>query len=100
MAIRVDDIGTVFRVSVIDQDSNSVDLSSLLNAYLYFGKPDGTTIQKTPYIYSDSASGILQYVTQSGDINMIGLWSLQAKVEFSGSIYNTAISTFRVERNI
>ncbi len=99
-SVHVNDVGTVFKATVIDENGSIVDVSTMQSGTFFFKKPDGTKIQKTASIYTNGTDGILSYVTVAGDINMNGLWSLQSQVVFSGQTYFTDIYDFRVERNL
>ena len=98
--LHVNDVGTIFKSTILDEDGDVVDISSLISATISFKKPNDIKIDRTPTLYTDGTDGILSYVTVSGDINMNGLWSLQVVANLSGGTYYTDIYDFRVERNL
>lgn len=97
--IHVGDIGTIFRVTIKD-DGVTVDVSSVDSKLIYLQKPDGTTLAKTASYYTDGTDGIIQYVTESGDLDQAGTWQIQAKIDFGTDIFSTDIQKFKVVRNL
>lgn len=97
--IHVDDIGTVFRCTMYD-DSTLVDLSDSTSLLLTLKDPNGNLYTKTAELYTDGSDGILQYTSVSGDINVVGKWSIQAKIITSNGQWNSNISNFMVYDNL
>lgn len=99
--IRLNDIGTAFTVSVYDETDSLVDLTPYSgNISFLFSKPDNTLIERNGVITYTGASGITHYTSQSGDINVAGLWQLQCKLVNSPSQFYTDIYEFRVSENL
>lgn len=97
--IHVGDIGTIFRVTIKD-DGVVVNVSSVDSKVIYLQKPDGTTLTKTASYYTDGTDGIIQYVTESGDLDQAGTWQIQAKIDFGTDVFSTDIQKFKVIRNL
>ena len=97
--IHVGDIGTVFRITIKD-GADIVDISNVDSKLVFFQKPDGTTLSRTATLYTDGLDGILQYVTQDGDLDQAGTWQIQAKIDFGTDVFYTNIEKFKVYRNL
>ena len=67
---HVDDVGTIFRVTVYDTTSSGgtsvADISGATTKQFTFKRPDGTTFTKTAVFTTDGTDGNIQYVTESG----------------------------------
>jgi len=98
--IHVGDIGTRFEITVKDSDTTVVDLSNVDDMYILFKKPDNSFQQVTPVFVTDGTDGVIQYTTQSGDLNQFGTWQIQAKVIFGTDVFSTDIQRFKVIRNL
>lgn len=93
--IFVSDIGTEFRVTVIDSGV-SVDLSSATSLNLIFKKPDGQILTVAADLWSDGTDGIIYYNTVSGDIDQSGLWKIEVFVAIGSQEFYSSIGTFKV----
>lgn len=98
--IHKGDVGTIFRLIVRDENDLIIDLDSAAIKYIYFQKPTGVKVQKPASFLTDGSDGILQYITQSGDIDMPGLWFVQGYVETSLGKFFTERVRFTVYDNI
>lgn len=90
------DIGTIFRLTIVDTAGTAIDVSTAAVKYVYFQKPDGTKKKKTAAFYTDGSDGIIQYTSVSGDIDQTGLWQVQGYVETSDGKFFTQKTTFSV----
>ena len=102
---HVNDIGTIFRVTIYDTTSTGgsviADVSGASAITYTFRRPDGTTFNQTGTFTSDGTDGKVQYVTVDGDLNGAGTWSVQVLIVTSGGLsHNTTVATFRVFENI
>lgn len=96
--IKVGDIGTVFRLTIIDCSTQAVvDLSSQSAMVFNFKKPDGTIVQKTPVFTTDGTDGQVEYTTVSGDIDQAGQWFLQGNVTITAGQFSTGIVPFEAK---
>lgn len=97
--IHAGDIGTIFRITIKDGDS-IVDVSSVDSKTIYLQKPDSSTLTKAASYYTDGTDGIIQYTTESGDLDQVGTWQIQARIDFGTDVFNTNIDKFKVLRNL
>jgi hypothetical protein len=97
--IHVGDVGTVFQITVNDQNG-PVDLTAVDAMYVLFKKPDDKFMQKTPVFVNTGSDGQIKYVTQAGDLDQYGTWQIQARVVFGSDVYSTDIQRFKVQRNL
>lgn len=95
--IRLNDFGTRFLVTVKDQDNEIYPITSKTIEF-WFRKPDGEILSKTPTLVETGVYGQCYYVTQSGDINALGLWRLQLKITDTGEQFFSEIYPFRVTK--
>lgn len=94
------DVGTIFRLTIVDTDGDAIDVSSATVKYLYFEKPDYTRLKKTAAFYTDGSDGIIQYTTIDGDIDTIGKWKVQGYVETTDGDFFTEKYQFEVLSNL
>ncbi len=78
--IHVGDIGTMFRLTIRDQDENIVSLDDTFVVVVVFQKPDESTIDRPAVYINDGSDGLVQYITVDGDLDQFGHWKLQAVV--------------------
>lgn len=97
--IRLNDYGTKFLTTIKDQDNEIYPITGDTLQY-WFCKPDGSVLVKTPTIVETGVYGQSYYVTQSGDINALGLWRLQVRVMNDEKDFLSDITSFRVRKNI
>ena len=97
--IHVDDIGVNFNITVMN-GSVPLDVSNADNIYIIFQKPDGSDLIKTASLITDGTDGNIRYTTVAGDLDQVGTWQIQAKVDFTISVFSTDIQKFKVYRNI
>lgn len=98
--IHLNDVGTEFRVTILDEDNVAVDVSAASTLSLIFKKPSGTSSTKTATLVNDGTDGLIKYVTESGDLDEIGTWKIQAYfVSLNGS-WKSNFKSFKVHRNL
>ena len=98
--IRLGDIGTEFLITLKDQDSTVIDISSADTLQVIFKKPSCELLTKTATLKTDGTDGKMYYNSISGDLDEAGVWKIQGSVVFGGSSWKTDITTFRVYDNI
>lgn len=98
--IHLNDIGTSFNVTVYNETDTIVNLSGALVTNLLFTQPDNVLITKSGELINDGVSGVMRYVTISGDLSQIGIWQIQGYVELGSSAMYTNVSSFRVYNNL
>ena len=101
---HVNDIGTIFRVTVYDMTSTGgttvADISTATTKQFTFKRPDGTTFTKTAVFTTDGTDGDIQYLSVDGDLNVSGTWHLQAYVVTPAGNWKTDVGHFRVYENL
>lgn len=98
--IRIGDIGTVFRLTVKDQDEVVVDVSTASTKQIIFTDPSGTTTAKTATFTTDGTDGKIQYQTVANDLDEAGQWQIQGYVVISSGSWKTNILRFDVLANL
>lgn len=98
--IHQNDIGTSFLVTIKDENSVVVDVSTAVTKNITFRKPDGTLSVKTASFVTDGTDGQIEYVTVAGDLDSHGKWSLQAFIDFGSTEWYTDIAKFTVYNNL
>lgn len=93
--MHVGDIGTHIRVTISGYDGDFTPTTIKFS----FLKPNKTKVSKDGVLYSAS-NGIVEYVTQDGDLDIKGIWKLQVWVELSDGSWYTNKTTFEVDNNI
>jgi len=99
--IHVGDVGTVFELTITEQDGTVVDVSSVATKTIYFKKPNSAKIAATASFTTNGTDGKIKYASQTNDIDMAGLWKIQGYVEFaSGDKFYSEVVSFTVRANI
>ena len=101
---HLNDIGTVFRVTVYDTSSTGsttvANISGASTKQFTFKRPSGTTFTKVAVFTTDGSDGQIEYVAVDGDLDAAGTWSLQALVTTADGTWNTNVGSFRVYENL
>lgn len=97
--IHYGDIGVNFNITVMNGTA-VLDVSNADNISIIFQKPDGSDLIKTASLITDGTDGNIRYTTIVGDLDQVGTWQIQAKVDFTASVFSTDIQKFKVYRNI
>ena len=100
---RLGDLGITFRVKLVDCALDmDFDVSTVVDQFIIFKKPDGTKLEKQAILVEDPiSSGIffLQFTNITLSIlDLIGNWSYAGKViTDSGNVFTSASVLFWVE---
>jgi len=98
--IHKGDVGTVFEVTLKD-GASIVDVSGASTKQIIFKKPNGGTVEKDADFVTDGQDGKLKYTTLADDLDVIGVWKLQAYVVISGSgDWKSDVGEFTVYDNL
>lgn len=99
--IHLGDVGTIFRVRIIDDVTGSpIDISSSVVRKIKFKKSNGVILEKAADFTTNGSDGYMEYATVNGDLNVSGSWTLQGFVLSSTYENSSEISTFEVKANI
>jgi len=97
--IHYGDIGVNFNITVMN-GAAVLNVSNANSISIIFQKPDGSDLIKTATLVTNGTDGNIRYTSVSGDLDQIGTWQIQAKVNFGASVFSTDIQKFKVYRNI
>jgi len=97
--IRLNDIGTVFELTIMDCDV-IVDLAGYTSLVILFKKPDKTTVTRVGTLTTDGSDGKMQYVSVAGDLDLLKSWQIQARVTLPTGTWSSDISKFTVKENL
>ena len=98
--IRVGDIGTVFRLTIVNELEETINISAATTTEIRFEKPDKSTVDKAAAFATDGSDGEIEYVTISGDLDMSGKWRIQAYIVTPVGEWRSEIETFWVQENL
>tara|TARA_R100001377_G_C3117860_1_gene84877 strand:+ start:218 stop:544 length:327 start_codon:yes stop_codon:yes gene_type:complete len=98
------DIGTTFRVTVYDTNSDGTtkvaDINTASVKKMTFEKPDGQTFERVAVFTTNGSDGQIEYVSVDGDLVPAGNWKLQAYVKTSDGSWRTNSGSFKVYENL
>jgi len=97
--IHVNDVGTLFTLTIKDGDS-AVNISSATTKKIIIKKPSGTKLTYSTAFVSDGTDGKMKYNAVSGDLDEAGTYKLQSYVIISDGTFYTDITSFKVYRNL
>ena len=97
--IHVNDVGTLFTLTIKDGDS-AVNISSATTKKIIIKKPSGTKLTYSTAFVSDGTDGKMKYNAVSGDLDEAGTYKLQSYVIISAGTFYTDITSFKVYRNL
>lgn len=98
--IQQNDVGIVFIVTIVDQNSQPLNVSSASLIEFIFQKPDNTLLTVGGDIATDGSDGKIKYTTTTGILDISGTWRYQTHIEIGTlSLYST-IAKFKVIKNL
>lgn len=97
---RLNDYGSNIIITIIDSNGEDFDLSTATFLELRFKKPDNTSISKLASLVNTGVDGKIQYVVESGFLDMTGLWEVQAYIENPSGRWHSNINSFYVWENL
>lgn len=98
--LHVGDTNTAIVITVLDEDSLVVDLSSASSIVYTFLKPDETEVSVNGSLYTDGTDGKAKYVSLAGTFDQAGNWQLQLTITIGSGSWHTDIIRFRVYPNL
>jgi len=93
--VHVGDIGTVFEITVTEDDV-ALNISSATVLQMLFKKPSGTVLTKTAVFTGDGSDGLIQYTSIEADLDEAGIWYMQGRVTLPGGKWSTEKAGFTV----
>lgn len=100
---HVNDIGTVFEVTVTDENDVARDVSAVTAMHIDFRKPTGTVVTVVASLTTDGTDGKIQYKVPSGSplLDEVGRWEIQGYVTWdANNIFHTVTGSFNVDREL
>jgi len=97
--IHVNDIGTVFAVTLKDLNT-IVDVSTAILMTIIFKKPNGTVQVNNAVFTTNGVDGGIEYVSVANDLDIAGTWELQAHIQLPQGEWKSDIGTFDVYANL
>jgi hypothetical protein len=97
--IHYGDIGVNFNITVMNGTA-VLNVSNANSISIIFQKPDSSDLTKTASLVTNGTDGKIKYTTVAGDLDQIGTWQIQARVDFGASVFSTDVQKFKVYRNI
>lgn len=100
--LHVGDEGTIIRLELKD-GTTVVDVSTASLLQIKFEKPDGTTVTKDAAKTTDGSDGLIQYITEADDANILdipGRWWMQGYVVMATGKWHSEKKEFLVRDNI
>lgn len=97
---QVADAGVAVVYQFIDQSSGlpaNIFLATALKIRIQ--KPDGTGVELAAALYTDGLDGKIVYVTQSGDLPEVGIYSMQGKLTLNSLPISGEVKQFEVRSN-
>lgn len=98
--IRYNQIGLLIETTIKDQDKVVIDLSSATSKKLILESPKGIRKENDASYVTDGSDGKFKYVTQSNDLNELGVWELQFVIIKDSNTYSSSLGSFEVKRNL
>ncbi len=74
--VHLGDIGTKLILEV-QEDGSALDISSATTMKIRLEKQSGVVVEFTAVFATDGTDGLMQYVTESGDLDEAGVWTIQ-----------------------
>ncbi len=92
---------TVQFIVTISNDNGVVNISTANITQLIFQRPltCGNLVVNANFL-TDGSDGNISYITQSGDLGIVGLYKLQAYVQIGPSGWRSNIVDLKVSRNL
>jgi hypothetical protein len=99
--IHIGDVGTRFMFTIQDCDTATpVDVSSATSIEIIFKKADGSALTVSGAFFTDGTDGKVYYDTANEDVDKVGYWKVQGKVNFPEGKFYSDIHKFQVFDNL
>ena len=98
---QFNDIGTLLKVQIVDENDESIDISSATSKWILLLKPDKVTSLLKPASFStDGTDGYIEYATVDGDLDQLKSWKIQGRVTTPLGTWTSKKGKFTVLSNI
>ena len=97
---QLGDAGVVLAVQIVDADGNPVDIGAGTGLVVKIGMPDGSTKDFPATFLTNGSDGFLAYSTLASDLNQVGLYSIQGKLNVAGGLKSSFVGSFQVLGNV
>ncbi len=98
--LQENDVGVALVLTVVDETGAALNLSSATSIQIFITKPDDTLLTETAAFKTDGKDGKIEYLTQAGDVDMLGQYHIQARYVEDTFLRHTQRGTFVVQRNL
>jgi hypothetical protein len=99
MALHLGDYGFAITI-IMTEGGTAKDISTASTKQFVFKKPDASTATKTAIFTTDGTNGSLYYTVETGFLNQIGAWQVQAVATFAAALWHSDVATFNVTENL
>lgn len=97
MFLFKDDFGVDILLTVVDSHCEAVNLTSSTARQFELQKPDGSIVTVTAVYVTDGSDGKLRYTVAAGILDVIGTWSVRAKItEGATKVFRTEKIEFEI----
>ncbi len=93
-------MGVVLIVQIVDVEGEIIDISAATDLTIKLGMPDGTAKNFTAVLYINGSDGKMSYTTLPSDINQVGTYKIQGKLNISSGPKSSFVGTFNVLENV
>lgn len=98
--IHVGAVGLSIRPHIIDENEDDIDVSGATTKQVLITDPDGNTSAESADFVTDGTDGLIEYVTQAGDLDEPGWWQAQGYIVTGTKSFKTKILRFQVKENL
>lgn len=81
------------------EDGAPLNLSSATTKEIFLKGPDGDSSAKTAAFVTDGVDGKIKYTTVEDDLDVAGVWLVQASIALDGN-FRSSIGRFAVRENL
>lgn len=97
---HVGNVGSLVVVRFVDQDGESIDISTASPLRIHFLKPNGLRVERTASLNTTGADGRAKYATIAGDLDVAGIWQGEGYATIGAATWTTDPFTFAVVGNL
>lgn len=98
--IHLDDIGTVFEITLMDGDDAEDVSSATVTKDIIFRKPGGTKVTQAASFTTDGTDGKIEYTSVADDLDEVGAWNIQAYLILTDWTGHSDVGNFTIHRNL